>query len=108
MKTEDYYNRQKGCETKFFIILAVIILLIVASCEKIGEKYDWTCDVMQISQRSGYCPDTVYTRIFKYNVTQDQQLYWITTFQDEQIISFQGDTLRVKNVIIGCGKSVCQ
>lgn len=53
MKT-DYYNRPKGCERTFLIIIALILLMITISLEAQEYKY---CTVLPIRQTAGkmYC-----------------------------------------------------
>jgi len=107
MKADDYYSRQKGCERTFLVII-VLIMAFVFSCTKWEERYNYSCDCLEIRQYSGgRCPDTVKVKIFKPGITAKEQLSWIHNYQEEKIYSIDGDTLLVRNIILGCGKSVC-
>jgi len=105
MKSEDYYNRQKGCETKFLIILAAIILLI--SCEKDYQMYNWSCTITEIRYYDQKCPDTLTRQITHFGATQEEHLMWIKSIPDEEQIIFEGDTLLIRMYVDKCGKLIC-
>jgi hypothetical protein len=88
------------------IILSVIGLL---SCSKIEDKFNYNCNIMQLQQYAGSnCIDTFYIEISKDGITHDQQLYWLSTYPDFQIVVLKADTLYIKNEILGCGQVICQ
>ena len=44
MTEDEYYNRPRGCEYRFFVMIAVFVLLIIAfSCEKHEDTYCYQC-----------------------------------------------------------------
>jgi hypothetical protein len=89
-------------------ILLFFFIILFCACQKVDEKFNFACDVMQIKQYyNAKCPDTVFIQIYKKGITEDQQLYWLATFPDEQKIWMDGDTVLITNVIIGCGKTIC-
>jgi hypothetical protein len=90
------------------IITALIVTVIVlSSCEKV-EKYNYVCDAFSVRYyHNAKCPDTVFRKIYHYDITEDQFSYWIRTFETQEYQSFQGDTVIIKNYIKECGMTIC-
>jgi hypothetical protein len=106
----DYYTTPKGCERNFLLILVafIVTVLVITSCEKPAEKYNFACDVMEIWQYTGAkCPDTVFSELYKKDITESQQMQWLATYPGQEKRWVNGDTVLITSLIIGCGKTIC-
>lgn len=101
MKDKDEYYSKRGCEHKLITILLIfmISLTLLFSCEKLEDKYCWTC-IMYFYERAYFTNGDIWERRYTDSIQK-------CGFTERDIQKFERYRTVGKHHISTCGDRIC-